>query len=112
MKKIFWTILFLFALISCKQGEKFPSQVDDLLNYYQKIAVEELGSPLSGAFLVEKGDSIYLKRGVGYIDDQQSKEITPDTRFYIGSVTKQFTACIILQLAQEGLINLEDTIAA
>jgi D-alanyl-D-alanine carboxypeptidase len=36
--------------------------------------------------------------------------IRPQTRFEIGSVTKTFTATTILKLAEEGRLNLEDTV--
>jgi CubicO group peptidase (beta-lactamase class C family) len=32
---------------------------------------------------------------------------TPATRFQIGSLTKQFTAALILELAQQGRLNLD-----
>lgn len=35
---------------------------------------------------------------------------TPDTRFPIASITKMFTAALILQLVDEGQINLEQTV--
>ena len=36
---------------------------------------------------------------------------TPTTKFRIGSLTKQFTALLILQLQQEGKLKLEDKIS-
>jgi len=37
---------------------------------------------------------------------------TPTTRFQIGSLTKQFTAGMILKLAQDGRINLDSTLSS
>jgi CubicO group peptidase (beta-lactamase class C family) len=36
--------------------------------------------------------------------------VQPDTKFRIGSVTKQFTAAVILQLVEEGKIKLDGKI--
>src|SRR3954466_2251102 len=36
--------------------------------------------------------------------------IRPDDRFRVGSVTKTFTAAVVLQLAAEGRLSLEDTV--
>jgi CubicO group peptidase (beta-lactamase class C family) len=35
---------------------------------------------------------------------------TPDTKFRLGSITKQFTSALILQLVEQGKINLDDSI--
>ena len=39
-----------------------------------------------------------------------SRRPRPDERFRIGSVTKTFTAAIVLQLAEEGRLRLDDTL--
>src|SRR5437899_12955931 len=36
---------------------------------------------------------------------------TPATRFQIGSLTKQFTAALVLELAQKGRLNLDATLS-
>jgi CubicO group peptidase (beta-lactamase class C family) len=36
---------------------------------------------------------------------------TPETRFRIGSITKQFTAALVLQLAEQGKLRLDGTIS-
>ncbi|MFF5085199.1 serine hydrolase domain-containing protein [Actinoplanes sp. NPDC000266] len=39
------------------------------------------------------------------------RPLTPDTRFRIGSITKTFTAVLVLQCRDEGLLDLDDPIA-
>ncbi len=61
----------------------------------------------NGAVLVaEEGRTIYA-RGFGEAVMEWDVPVTPQTRFRIGSVTKQFTAALILQLMEEGKIDLE-----
>jgi D-alanyl-D-alanine carboxypeptidase len=43
----------------------------------------------------------------GIADRSQSTPITPDTRMRIASISKTFTAVTVLQLAEEGVINLD-----
>lgn len=58
----------------------------------------------SGAFLFAVGDEVVLERGYG--------EAASDAVFPLGSVTKQFTAAAILQLAQRGKLSLNDDLGA
>ena len=58
--------------------------------------------------LVAKGDEVLLRKGYGTAVMEWDVPVTPETRFRIGSVTKQFTASIILKLMEEGKIDLQD----
>ena len=59
-----------------------------------------------GAVLVAEGDRIVVSRGFGYADLDWSIPNTVDSRFRIGSLTKQFTAASILLLRERGQLNL------
>jgi CubicO group peptidase (beta-lactamase class C family) len=59
-----------------------------------------------GAVLVAEGDRIVVSHGSGYADLDWSIPNTVDTRFRIGSLTKQFTAASILLLQERGQLNL------
>ncbi|MEI6456480.1 MAG: serine hydrolase, partial [bacterium] len=56
------------------------------------------------------GDIIYQK-GFGYADIEKKIPVTPDTKFKIGSISKQFTAVAILKLQEEGKIKTEDKLS-
>lgn len=61
----------------------------------------------NGTVLVaEKGKVIY-KKGFGVANMDWDIANTPDTKFRIGSITKQFTAMQIMQLVEEGKIKLD-----
>ena len=62
---------------------------------------------LSGAVLVARGDSVLYERGFGEADREWGVANAPDTRFRIGSVTKQFTAALVLQLVEDGRLALD-----
>ena len=64
-----------------------------------------------GSVLVAKEGEILLNRGYGYADFAQNIENKSQTRFAIGSVTKQFTATAILRLIQDGRLDLEDKVS-
>ncbi len=44
----------------------------------------------------------------GWADVDAGEEWTPDHRFHVGSVTKTFTAALVFQLDEEGLLGLND----
>ncbi|MBL7775970.1 MAG: serine hydrolase, partial [Saprospiraceae bacterium] len=63
-----------------------------------------------GAVLVAKGDRILYHKAFGLDDVSGKKPLQPGMVFRIGSVTKQFTAVAILQLAAKGKLSLQDEI--
>lgn len=67
-------------------------------------------APGVAAIVVDDGEVVYS--GVrGLADVEAKREITPATVFRLGSITKQFTAAVILQLADEGKLALSDPLS-
>lgn len=68
-------------------------------------------SPGAALAVIRDGEIIY-ERGYGQavLADASPQPITPDTSFYIGSVSKQFAAASIALLHQRGVISLDDDI--
>ena len=61
----------------------------------------------NGTVLVAEEGEVILKKGYGYADIELAVENEPDTKFRIGSLTKQFTAMLIMQLVEENKIELD-----
>jgi CubicO group peptidase (beta-lactamase class C family) len=59
---------------------------------------------------VTRGGSLVFSRGYGMADLEHDTPITPTTRFYIASLSKQFTAMAIVLLAQDHRLSLDDSI--
>jgi CubicO group peptidase (beta-lactamase class C family) len=59
---------------------------------------------------VTRGGSLVFSRGYGMADLEHDTPITPTTRFYIASLSKQFTAMSIVLLAQDHRLSLDDSI--
>ena len=62
------------------------------------------------AVLVARDGRVLLRAGFGMADLDNRTPITPQTRFLIGSITKQFTACAVLKLVEDGRLKLDDTL--
>jgi CubicO group peptidase (beta-lactamase class C family) len=79
-------------------------KIDALLKQYYDYG------QFNGSILVaEKGKVIY-KKGFGMANMEWNIPNQPDTRFRIASITKQFTAALVLQLVEEGKIKLDGKI--
>jgi CubicO group peptidase (beta-lactamase class C family) len=63
------------------------------------------------AVLVSKDGKVLYEKGFGYADIKSKKPVTKDTKFRIGSVTKQFTAAAILKLQENGLVSINDKLS-
>jgi CubicO group peptidase (beta-lactamase class C family) len=65
----------------------------------------------NGSVLVaENGKAIY-KKGLGLANMEWNIPNTTDTRFRLGSITKQFTASLIMKLVERGKIKLDGRIS-
>jgi D-alanyl-D-alanine carboxypeptidase len=64
-----------------------------------------------GAVLVARNGKVLFEKGYGMADVTWDVPVTPQTKFNIGSLTKQFTGLAILQLAQAGKLSLDDPIS-
>jgi CubicO group peptidase (beta-lactamase class C family) len=57
------------------------------------------------AVAIVKGDEVVFIKGYG--EAMPGKPVTPQTQFYIGSVTKSFTALAVMQLVEQGKLELD-----
>ncbi len=64
----------------------------------------------SGVILLARGDKVLLRKAAGFADRERKIRNTPDTKFPIESVSKQFTATAIMMLVDGGKISLDDSI--
>lgn len=62
------------------------------------------------AVAVAQHGSVIFQSGFGYRDLEQKLPVTPTTIFGIASVSKSFTAMAIMQLADAGLLAIEDPV--
>lgn len=70
--------------------------------------LEEL--EFSGTLLVSKGDDLLLREAVNASPMADAEVVTIDTRFPIASMTKSFTAALVLKLVDDGKLGLDQTL--
>jgi len=66
-------------------------------------------SPGAAVVVVKDGAVVY-QHGYGYADLEQHIPITPQTRFDVASVAKQFTGLSVAMLVQQGRLSLDDDV--
>jgi len=66
-----------------------------------------------GSLTIAKDGKVLYTRAIGYsqINGTEKKALTGASRFRIGSITKMFTATMILQLVEEGKLKLTDPLS-
>jgi D-alanyl-D-alanine carboxypeptidase len=85
--------------------EAMPATWDELLQ-------NGLDRGLTGiALRVEQGDEVIFEGAAGFANVEAQTVATVDDKFRIASATKPFTAVLILQLVEEGVLTLDDTVS-
>jgi CubicO group peptidase (beta-lactamase class C family) len=94
------------SVFACRGASPaLSAKIDQLVNTYV-VDHQFMGSVL----VAEKGKVLFAK-GYGLANAERNIPNTPDTVFMIGSITKQFTAMLVTQLAEKGMLKLDATIS-
>jgi CubicO group peptidase (beta-lactamase class C family) len=96
-------VLFVLFGVAATAEDK-AGAIDALLARYQEIGA------FNGSALVAEHGVVVFKKGFGQADFEWRVPNAPDTKFRVGSITKQFTAALVLQLVQEGKLSLDTTL--
>jgi len=99
-------IAVLFAAYSQPEarGQEVATQIEALVSQYHGLR------QFNGSVLVGQNGNVIYEGGFGYANMDWQITNSPDTKFRVGSVTKQFTATIILKLVEQGRLSLDGTI--
>jgi CubicO group peptidase (beta-lactamase class C family) len=100
MKKSFYFFVIFFSKITFGQTEQFTS----VINYYNSER------NFNGVSLVATNGKIDYLSGIGIANRQSGTTINSKTKFKIASITKTFTAVLILQLFEQRKLDLKATI--
>ena len=103
--KIAWRTSVILALaLHVAFGQTKVERIDQFMSLCY-----EYGQFNGSVLVADKGEVIY-KKGFGFADMEWEIPNQPDTRFRLGSVTKAFTAMLVLQLVQRGKLKLDGKI--
>lgn len=69
------------------------------------------GQSSGAAVLVARDGQVLFSKGYGFASLEHNVPVTPDTKFRIGSISKQFTAAAILRLQEQGKLSVNDPLS-
>lgn len=105
LRNSLWILVILFC-----QG-LFAQDFDSAkLNTY--FDVLEANNKLMGSVAVSKGGEILYTKSIGYSDIERLRKNNHGTRYTIGSVSKTFTAVLVMKAVELEKLNLNQTIEA
>ncbi|MCD0470312.1 serine hydrolase [Flavobacterium sp. JAS] len=100
IKLIALSAILLFFTITINAQDK-AKQIDQLLSKYNEYG------QFNGSALVSQNGKIILKKGYGFANMEWDIPNQGNTKFRLGSISKQFTSLLIVKLAEEGKIKLD-----
>ncbi|QJB31634.1 beta-lactamase family protein [Chitinophaga oryzae] len=103
MRKVLFPVLFLLAFRPAfgqsSQAERFIDSFVTKNNF-------------NGTVLLAKNDKAWYRKSFGTANFRLNIPNTTDTRYKVASITKAFTAVLILQLYEQGKIDLNKSISS
>ncbi|MCH7408944.1 beta-lactamase family protein [Belliella sp. DSM 111904] len=99
-------LIISILLISCNsrkntnENDVILTQVDSIVNI----------NKFNGVVLIADNNNIVYRKAFGFSDLEKNQKLKEDDQFYIGSISKQITAVLILKEIEKGKLNLTDTI--
>ncbi len=104
MKKL---LLLVSALMigAINYAQPMKKRLDSMMNYYAQTF------NFNGVALIAQKGNVLLRKGYGYKDRYKNIPTGVDGVYQIGSVTKHFTADIILLLAKQHKLSLDDKLS-
>jgi CubicO group peptidase (beta-lactamase class C family) len=109
LSSVLLVLMLQSAALAQRASARHPSpkaaKIDEVMTLANKYRL------FNGAVLVAEGGKVIYKKGFGLANMEWNIPNTPETRFRLGSITKQFTATAILKLVEEGKIKLDGKIS-
>ena len=93
--------LLLLQLPTTVQAQKISKQLDVLTASYAKAG------QFNGTVLVAEKGKVVFAKGYGLANREWDQPNAPDTKFRLGSLTKQFTSMLVMQLVEKGQLKLD-----
>lgn len=99
--KRFLIVIFLFAS-SIYSGQGFnKSKMDSLF-----MLIEQNNKGMNSISIFSGGGEVY-HNSIGFSDVKNKVKATKETKYRIGSISKTFTAALIMKLVEEGKLTLD-----
>lgn len=102
-------LLLALALLTTTPATAQPADLDSFAAEVDALRQAHRVPGLAAA-VVREGETVWAEGfGVAYVDEEVP--VTPDTPFWVASVTKTFVGLAFLQLAEDGVVDLDAPMA-
>ena len=105
-KKIYLILLLHLSFYNLKGQDRLTSKQSENLEAYLEYIHGQKG--FSGEILISNSNSTLFQRGIGLASIEYNIPIKPNAKYKIASITKTFTATLIVKAKEEGKLNFED----
>jgi len=100
-----FTAIFLLGVQHTALAQDHAAKIQEVLALAHKYR------QFNGSALVAENGKVVYKGAFGLANMEWNIPNTPDTKFRLGSITKQFTATLTMQLVEQGKIKLDAKIS-
>lgn len=100
--------IFVFVSAAAAQNTNTSAAVQRMETIVKSYTA---GNSFMGTVLVAEGDRILLNQGFGMASLEWNIPNDPETKFKVCSLTKQFTAALVLLLEQDGKLHIDDPVS-
>jgi CubicO group peptidase (beta-lactamase class C family) len=83
------------------------AEVDEATKTFLRNCVANTKAAIVLGVVDDQGSTVF---GAGVLDNNTDRSVDGDSMFFIGSVTKTFTALLLLEMAQRGEVQLDDPV--
>jgi CubicO group peptidase (beta-lactamase class C family) len=102
----------LFLIAAAASASSHPAEKSAIVGYAEHQLRDNYNVDGPGAAVIVARGGVVVYRGArGMGDIEHATPLTPDSRFKIGSITKQFVAAGLLRLVEDGKISLDDPLS-
>jgi len=105
MKRIFFTTLLIGILYQVGLAQNFDETKLD--NYFNAL---EANNKFMGSVAVSRNGKIIYAKSIGFLDFENNIKADENTKYRIGSISKTFTAVLVLKAVEDKKLGLNQTI--
>src|SRR5713226_8310503 len=103
-------VILAFAIVPARAQAQLSSDLQQKIDQLATDTLARTGVPSASVAIVKNGQIVFTK-AYGEARIETKTPATPEMRYSIGSISKQFTATAMLLLQEQGKLSLDDKVA-